>query len=348
MRNRAGFLAGLAAVTCIAIGCQGATDPASDDYTRPMASPIADDPTHPAGELAATIPLEGRPFGLAVTPSGTAIVSQLDLARVTMIELEPVDTVGVEVGATPTGVAAIGDRWALVTNQFGGDVSIVNVVTRRETSVIPVPHAPFRVIADHEGAMAYATINAGLVMFIDLAERGVTRTVELAHAPNGLAIHGKRLYVSSMTGEIAVIDRTTGGIEGTIRIPQVLQDVVIDRAGRHMFVASESDPFIRIVSLATATVVDSIHTAQPTTSSARGDGYGFAFPAAGGTFGLALSPDGAQLYATSRGTLLIVDVATGTLVRSIELGGVLRRVAFNASGRIAVVTNEAGSVHVIK
>lgn len=342
--------AGLAAVAFFLAACQqgGSIGVTSDDYTRPMASPIADDVTHPAGRLALTIRLEGRPFGLAVTPSGSAIVSQLDAAKVTMIALDPVDATGVQVGNTPTGVAAIGDRWALVTNQFSGNVSVVNVVTQRETSVIPVPHAPFRVLADREGEMAYATINEGLVMFMDLADRQVKRTVAVAHAPNGLAIHGDRLYVSSMTGEIAVIDRMTGAVERTIAIPEMLQDLAIDRAGRHMFVASESDPYIRIVSLETATVTDSIHTGESAAPTPGGGGSGLSYPIAGGTFGLALSPDETQLYATSQANLLIFDVATRSRVLALPLGGNLRRVAFNASGTAAVVTDESGAVHLIK
>ena len=340
---------GAVAATLLAIGCggEGITTPESDDYVSPMASPVVAAASHPVGVLAHTRPMPGRPFGLDVTPSGTAIVAQLDLGQVTMVDLRTRDAAEVPVGATPTGVAAIGDRWALVANQFSGDVSVVNVVTRRETSIIRVPHAPFRVLADHAGRMAYATINTGLVMFIDLADRTVVRTVPVAHAPNGLAIHGNRLYVSSVTGAITVIDRTTGAIERTIAIPQMLQDVVVDREGKHLFVASESDPYVRIVSLATGAVVDSMRTVSASAPASM-QPLPAGIPAPGGTFGLALSPDGAELYATSRGLLLIFDAEARSLRRTIAIGGMLRRVAFNASGSVAVVTDENGALHFIE
>jgi YVTN family beta-propeller protein len=67
-------------------------------------------------------------------------------------------------------------------------------------------------------------------------------------------------------------------------------------------------------------------------------------------FGLAVTPDGAQLYVTSPGTghLVIVDRATGGVVRAIKLSGVPRRVAFDNSGATAVIANEGNWVDLVR
>jgi YVTN family beta-propeller protein len=65
---------------------------------------------------------------------------------------------------------------------------------------------------------------------------------------------------------------------------------------------------------------------------------------------MALSPDGAHLYAASAspGTLSIIDRATRTVVNTLTLGGRPRRVAFDASGATALVANEGNWVDVIR
>jgi len=66
-------------------------------------------------------------------------------------------------------------------------------------------------------------------------------------------------------------------------------------------------------------------------------------------FGMALTPDGQQLYAaSSSGTLTIIDRATRTVVNSLYLGGTPRRIAFDEKGFTAVVANEGNWVDVIK
>ena len=66
-------------------------------------------------------------------------------------------------------------------------------------------------------------------------------------------------------------------------------------------------------------------------------------------FGLAITADGAQLYVTSpsTGTLAIVDRLTGA-VQVRPVGGVPRRIAFDASGATAIVSNERNWVDIIR
>ena len=64
--------------------------------------------------------------------------------------------------------------------------------------------------------------------------------------------------------------------------------------------------------------------------------------------GLALSPDGTQLWATSLGDLLVVDPAQGSIVTRLALGGTAGYIAFDPAGTTAFVSNDQGWVDVIR
>ena len=69
--------------------------------------------------------------------------------------------------------------------------------------------------------------------------------------------------------------------------------------------------------------------------------------ATAGGFGLAISPDGAQLYLARGDAVQIVDRATGALLRTVSVTGSARRIAFASNG-VALVTNESGWVDFIE
>ncbi len=66
-------------------------------------------------------------------------------------------------------------------------------------------------------------------------------------------------------------------------------------------------------------------------------------------FGLAVTPDGEQIYVTSpySGEVGIVDRSTAT-IRHLPVGGTPRRIAFDASGSTALISNEGNWVDVIR
>ncbi|MEO5816257.1 MAG: hypothetical protein ABIT20_13355 [Gemmatimonadaceae bacterium] len=70
----------------------------------------------------------------------------------------------------------------------------------------------------------------------------------------------------------------------------------------------------------------------------------------GSPFGLAISPDDLQIYvaATNPGRVIVLDRATRSVVRVVNVGGVPRRVTFTFDGLMALIANEGGWVDVIK
>ena len=72
-------------------------------------------------------------------------------------------------------------------------------------------------------------------------------------------------------------------------------------------------------------------------------------PAASFAFGMAVTPDDAELYMTRPvyGDVLVLNRATMTLVRSIHVGSP-RRMTFDARGATAMIGNEAGYVQFVR
>jgi DNA-binding beta-propeller fold protein YncE len=69
-----------------------------------------------------------------------------------------------------------------------------------------------------------------------------------------------------------------------------------------------------------------------------------------GGFGIALTPDQAQIWITvpRTGQILVVDRASRALVAAVALGGTPRRLAFSRSGDTAVIADEAGAIHLVR
>jgi YVTN family beta-propeller protein len=144
-------------------------------------------------------------------------------------------------------------------------------------------------------------------------------------------MRGERLYVSSRDlGVVTVINTLTNEIVRTIRVSAGAQRIALAPDGTTLYVASESRGAERVDLLSGAVLA--IEGVQP------------------GAVGLALSPDGERLYITNppAGILQIVDPAADRVLRTITGLGRPRNVAFGMNGAAALVTNELGSVIVIR
>jgi YVTN family beta-propeller protein len=67
-------------------------------------------------------------------------------------------------------------------------------------------------------------------------------------------------------------------------------------------------------------------------------------------FGLGVTPDDAQIYVASAQTrnLTIIDRTSRSVVKTLMLNGVPRRIAFNTTGTKAYIANEGNWVDVIQ
>jgi YVTN family beta-propeller protein len=286
------------------------------------------------GVIAATIPVGLRPYGVALS-GAVAIVTQLDgnqIVRVNADEGRLMDSV--RVGSVPTGITYLADaNSAAVTNQADANVGFVDFGRLQQTAVVAGPSTTFRVLQSKDGRHLYATASSGSLGVIGVPSHSVEAAISVGNAPNGLALSpdGRTLYVTAMAGGISVVNTTTNTVVRTISLPGTLQDIAVSGDGKELYVASESGNVIHVLDAGSGNLKTSIAMGAP-------------------VFGLSLTPDNAQLYATSpeTGMLWIVDRASRAQVKTLPVGGTPRRIAFDERGTRAVVSNEAGFVTIIE
>ena len=288
--------------------------------------------THPAGEIEATVSVPGSPYGVAVSSTGTVYVAQLANSTLGRADL-PSTAVqpAVAVGWTPSHVAfdPTGAR-AYVANQSDGTIGVVDVATDQQVALLQVRDDAWNVIVSPNGQRVYATTDQGELFIFNAATRQPVDTVLLGanDALRGLAFAptGARLYVAGRnSGTIYEVDVVTRSVVRTFPVGGTPQRMAVSRGGSTLYVANEAGG-IDVVHLADGSVGEPIDVG-------------------GAAYGLALTPDGTQLYATlpDLGRVAIVDVSSGEVVDALELGGRPRNVAFTASGDRAVITNEWGN-----
>lgn len=294
-------------------------------------------PTHPQGVLFASRPLTGRPYGVAISSEGVVYAARLDADSVSRADLpDTLITGGVGVGSIPSHVAfnPAGTR-AYVANQGSNEVSVVDVASGTEIAAVPLDSDAWNVIVSHNNATVYATTDQGSLYFIATATNTAPAplVISAGDALRGLALDntGTRLYVAGRnSGRIYVINTSSRTVIDTITVGGTPQRIAVSGYGNELYVANEG----RGVDFVTL----------------PGGSFTTLTLAAGG-YGLALSPDEAQLYVTvpDLGMLMIIDRASRSKVDSLMLGGRPRTVAFSQMGEYAVVSNELGSaLHFIR
>lgn len=292
--------------------------------------------THPAGTIASTLTLAGRPHGVAIASTGRFCVSQIDAASVSCGTLTTSDATlqpSIAVGYQPAHVALSADgSQAYTANQGGSSLSIVNVATATVTATVPLPSEGFNVLADPGSSRVYVTTSSGMLQVVDAGTRTVVAQTAAGAASNGLALDrtAGRLYVSSISaGTVVAVNINTNAVVRTYSVSASPQRLALSSDGAKLYVANESNGLdILDVTTGARTVVAGVD------------------PQA---VGLALSPDGKVVYVTNppRGKLQIVDLATLQVTTLTGLASP-RNVAFGLSGAAALVTGEGNRVYVIR
>jgi YVTN family beta-propeller protein len=294
-------------------------------------------PTHPLGNINATLTLHGRPHGVAVASSGTFYISRIDDDSVTRGQVDTLTqafTGSAAVGRTPAHVALTPDgRTAFTANQYGNTVSVVDVLTNRQTAEIPLSDGGFNLLVSPDGNRLYVTTAAGILHIINVATLQVITTVSVGEAANGLAIDAdaQRVYVSSIfANRVSAISTTTNQIERTYEVAGMPQRIAVNSTGDRLYIASE------------AVGLEVLNLASGAHNPVSGVGVG--------AVGLALSPDEEVVYVTRppAGQLVIVDCVSWQVVKTLSGLARPRNVAFAADGRVALVTAEGGVVYFIR
>jgi len=290
-------------------------------------------PHHPVGVLAERCLVGGSPFDVAVTPDGIALVSRLHVASVEAIRLQPFRSVGsVRTGPVPTRivVSAVGPQ-AYVTSQFAEEIEIVDAGTLRQTGAIPVPGHALGAALAPDGRTLFVTTNQDRLCAVSIAAGRVVTSVPIPRACTSLAIHpsGRRVYVPCWkAGVIVEADARTLCQLRRFEVGGTAQDLVFSSDGLTLYAANEAG-WLNVIKLPTGRI-ETVPLEAPATS-------------------LALSPDADVMFVglLFHGRVLVVDRRTLRVRATINTGGRPRRIAFDRTGRLALIANEAGWVDLV-
>jgi YVTN family beta-propeller protein len=291
--------------------------------------------THPAGTAAGSPAVANKPFAIAISRNGVAYAGRQDVPFVQLTVLPDSSFPdSIRVGSDPTDIAfnASGTT-AYVTNQLSANLGIISVGTKQSIDSIAIPNGnPSRVVLAPDDQHVYVSTSGGRIVEIATATKAITRQFLLGtSAVNGMTFEptGGILYATMITGTIFEIS-VTGGAIRLVTPGGTFQDIAVSLDGVELYTANESGE-LDVRDAATGTRITTI-------------------PAAANAFGLKLSPDGTQLYATfpAIGLVKIIDRVTRTVVTTLTVGGTPRRIAFDHLGREALIPNESGFVSIIK
>jgi YVTN family beta-propeller protein len=321
---RTAFAYGLALLALSS--CRGATQPV-------VVIPGA---THPAGNLSTKIiGLTGRPFAVRVSSAGVVYATQQDANSVASFNIADATTgPSVAVGADPGDVVFTRNgAKAFVSAFYGGSIHVIDVASGRQTASIPVSSNTYRLVLSSDESTLFVSSTDGRVYTVSTSGERVTGSVQLGSAIQGLALSpsGASLVASSTNGSVWLLDATTLKILASSVPGGHLQDVAFSKDASEIYVAAE-DGWVDVLDGSSLQRISRITL----------DGMA--------PFGLAVTPDDAQLYVTSplSGQLAIIDRGTRALKQTIRVSGAPRRVAFNSTGSIAVIANEANWVDLVR
>jgi DNA-binding beta-propeller fold protein YncE len=296
--------------------------------------------SHPLGTASGRLTLPDSPTSIAVSSTGIAFVTLLDrneIARfnagapTALMSPIPVAVHAQHVAFTRSGSTAVVaaadvDRWVVYSVDVrSGDVPVVR----------PMQNPPYQVaLSRDESRLLVLTFGdpAGvhsipLTGLLDGARSYVTMIPGSARA----------IAVSPTTGALFVttnyrvarldpVSLATQAITGPVAVAS--EDVVVSNDGSRVWFGSTAGSLVALDASSLEKVAE-----VPTGANIRG---------------LAMSPDGAQLWATALGDLLVVDPVSASIVTRLTLGGAAGHIAFNPAGTTAFVTNEQGWVDVIR
>jgi len=287
--------------------------------------------------LGERVLLDGRPFGAAVSPSGVAYITQLDLSQLSRLDLPSHSfSATVAVGSIPTEVVfnSTGTR-AYVTNQYSHNVGIVNTATNTQIDTIMVRGDPFAVVVAPGDSTIYVTTNVDSVFGYRLATKERIAAFPTFATAAAFVVRGDTLlYVSTRAGGAVIeFNLRTRTVARTLAVGGVPQHMVVSPDGNELYIANEAG-YVQFWNLVSGTQI----------------GSNLILPGASGE-NIARRPNTGKLYVTTAyfgGKVFIIDPTTRTITRAIFTGGSTRQVAFNAAGTVAFVPNEGGWVDFLK
>lgn len=262
-----------------------------------------------------SIPVGSSPAGVALTPDGSRAyvtnrthsdwegsVSVIDTASNTVIATIAVPGAPYGLVITPDG------SHAYVANHHPRKISVISTQTNSVVKDIDVSVKPFQVAITPDGSTVYVSCQdvCDHVTAIETATNTVKGYIAVpGGAQSGLDVSpdGGKLYVSSNSESMSVLDAGTGMLLWTIPICASTSSVAVSPDGSKVYAAA-SNGNLAVISTAT-NAVGTIPVGS-----------------AGGLRGMSLTSDGSAAYVAdwNASTVAVIDTATGSKSATIPVG----------------------------
>jgi YVTN family beta-propeller protein len=222
----------------------------------------------------------------------------------------------------------------IVTNMNDNTATVIDVGSRSVRATVKTGVGPHEVAASSNGRWAVVS-NYGSrsepgnsLTVIDLANAAVARTIDLGtyQRPHGIAFcpGDTTLVVTSEASQaVLLVDFRGQNVLATIPTSRPVSHMLaLAKAGDRLFTTNIADGSITAIDLA-------------------GRATGAVIPVAKQVEGIAITPDGKQVWVGSNGEKLvaIVDVAQGKVIESIGGFGMPYRLAFTPDNRYAIISD---------
>lgn len=220
----------------------------------------------------------------------------------------------------------------LVGNKSADTVWRLSLRDGRRIGEYRTGEAPHEIAVAPDGRLAVVTNYGGsksgnTLSVLDLVGGKPTRTIDLGQhsAPHGIRFlaDGRRVLVTTeASASLVVVDVASGDVERSIDVGGGTGHMLaLSPDGQVAYLTKIQAGTISRIDLATGTRVER--------------------PAGKGAEGVAMRPDGAEVWVTNRedGTLTVHDPRTLAVKRRMSSKGFPIRVAFSADGALAFVTN---------
>ena len=290
----------------------------------------------PPGTVLATVPLAGSPWGAAVTATGDFFVTTAagTIARGAFPTYAFPTTFPVNGQALSIAVNAAGTKAYVAQGADGGGstgIAIIDLATNTVTDVIPIPIVTSFCVALSKDEQSLFVGTDDRLKVIDVPSKTIVNADLAVGAVNAISrAPGSDLLYAAINSSVVEINGATRAIVRTLPVPAgSLQETAASLDGTELYVLQEGANLI-VWDLTTNQLKQSVSGA--------------------GGFGIGLSPDGKFLYVATSfgGDVKVIDRASRVVLRTIATGGIPRRVAFDPTTGIAMVTNENGWVDFVK
>lgn len=319
----------IALVAATLLGCSSSTAPSNSCAPVSGAGLL----THPSGVVDSVYPLAGRPFGVAINSAGDVLVGRQDANDVARGSLSDFRfSTSITAGNDPGTLAmAPNGAEAIVSNYNDDSIGRIDVHTNKQSATRWVGSNPFQVKYRPDGGKLYVgTADSGVYVFD--ASLTLQKRIQAGKLLNGMAFtsSGCTMVVTSNFGATATyVDARADEVVRTIILGNEPQEVAISPDSTELWVADQTLG-VQVYDFASGNFLATV-------------------PGTADAWGLAMSPDGAQLYETrpEAGQILIISRSGRSVVGTLAAGKP-RRVTFDATGAHAVVADEVLGAILIK